>query len=145
MKIYTIVLFIVIVNMAIQLVNMLDLTIADYAESQDTATLIRQEEAAEKISATVGENQGGIIGALNWLTENVYLAIQGIGAFITLILNSTLFSYNTYYKFLCYGGVDCSVGAFMWNFAAMLSTLTYVAYTIALIQFATGKSMRDME
>ena len=146
MKVYSIALFIFIVNMVIGLVNTLDLTVADYAPAQDKTAIINPEEAEKKIAGTVGENQNTFIASLNWLTENVYLAIQGIGAFISMLLNATIFSYDTYYSFLCYEGVDCTeFSSFMWKFAFGLSSITYLVYTVALIQLATGKNFPGME
>jgi len=144
MKIYEIVLFVFILNLCLNIVNMLDFT-TDYSSPLPETALMNKEEAAGAISDVVGENQNWLTGSLNWLVESVKLAIQGIGAFITLILNSTLLSYNIYYKFLCYGGVSCLPGTIMWTFATALSTLTYLVYTIALVQFATGKSLPTME
>jgi len=144
MKMWEIALFIFILNMTIGLMNILAFT-EEYATSTDESRIMDISSAEEKISSTVGEEQGGIVGTVNMFAESVRLAIQGIGSLISLLLNSTIFSYNTYYKFLCYGGVSCEVGSFMWTFAGGLSSLTYVVYTVALIQLATGKSLPTME
>ena len=144
MKIYEIALFIFTVNMVIGLMNLLAFT-DPYVTGLGESKIIDVKSAEQKVSSMVGENQNWLTGSLNWLVESVRLSIQGIGAFISLLLDSTILSYNIYYKFLCYGGVDCSIGSFMWTFAGGLASLTYLVYTVALIQFATGKNMPQME
>lgn len=141
MKFVEIAMFLFIFNMTIAFVNELNLVQPFIYQTGGWGT----EDVAsgrEKIESTVGEQQNALTAALNWLVENVRLVIQAITGFIKMFGNATIFSYGMYTQLLCYQ-VDCSFGSPMNTFVGILYGMTMFTYTVAIIQLALGRSMKE--
>lgn len=144
MRFYDIALFLFIFNMTIGFVNELGLTSSFYTSVGGWGTA-DVTGGREKMESTIGEKQEGLFGELNWLVENVRLVVHALGAFFKIFMNATIFSRGMYTMLLCTGGVDCSFNSPMGMFVNMLYGLTLFVYTIALVQFAMGRSIKEVE
>lgn len=149
MRYYDIALFIFIFNLALGFLNAAigpgsgSLGYTDYGVgeldgfgSDDIAT------GEERIAQQVNDVYTPIWSELNWLVENVRLVVQGVGTFIVTLSKATILFPVLWYE-LSYAYVGNS--AIFGLFITFISAPFYFVYFMAILQWATGRSVRDTQ
>lgn len=148
MKFYEIILFLLVINLVTNLVNVL---LADEGIMEPYFKEVKglgEDEIAGAIDdteASLNEQQNIFQASLNWLSVNfnVKLVINSISIFMKIFINSTVYTKATYSQLLCGWGASCESGSTLNVFINVMWIGTLFVYLFAIIQLLMGRSMRE--
>lgn len=98
-------------------------------------------EAESKITSRINDVYTPVFSELNWLVENVRLAVQGVATFAVWLGKCTILFPILWYEL---GGAYLS-GSVWASFVTLISLPFYFIYTMAIIQLASGRSMKEAQ
>ena len=98
-------------------------------------------DAEQKITSRINEVYTPIFSELNWLVENVRLAIQGVATFITWLGKSTILFPVLWYEI----GAQYIEGPVFSAFVTLLSLPFYFVYVMGIIQWSAGRSAKEAQ
>ena len=101
--------------------------------------------ATDETEASIEQTQNVFEAALNWVSENVMLVVNSAGILMRVFVNSTINTRATYTLLLCNWGVSCMPGSTMNVVIVSMWILTELVYAIGLLQFLSGRSLKDGE
>ena len=143
MRIYDIALFLFIFNLVLNLLSVMGL----FDSSISSVQGFGQEElqsGQEQFQNVLSTNDKSIFSNLNWLIENVRLAIFGIKILITVIANATVLVPFFFTSLMCSVG-GCVDNPSVQIFAFSIGLIIQFIYLMGLIQLITGKSFREAQ
>lgn len=142
MRFYDIALYIFLFNLTL---GFLQLAVASYSDASIGGVEFMSEsdiETAESsITSRINEVYTPIFSELNWLVENIRLAIQGVSTFIVWLGKSTILFPLLWYEL----GAGYMDGPIWSAFVALLSLPFYFVYVVGIIQMATGRSTKEAQ
>ncbi len=143
MRYYDIALFIFIFNLVLGFLEVALAPYTDYTVGEMSGFGKSDIEAGESRLATqVNDAYTPIWSELNWLVENVRLVIQGVATFMITLSKATIFFPVLWYEL---GAAYIGYSATWISFVALLSAPFYFIYFMAVLQWVTGRSARDVQ
>jgi len=143
MRYYDIALFIFIFNLVLGFLFTALSPYTDYrADELDYFGMSAVEEGEQKIAQQVSDVYTPVWSELNWLVENVRLVVQGVSVFITTLSKATILFPLLWYELSApYVGNSGTWALFV----GLFSTPFYFIYFMAVLQWATGRSAKDVQ
>lgn len=143
MRFYDIALFIFIFNLSLGFLSTAISSYTDYSIGGLEGFGSADVTAAEgKITGQISDTENPIFAELNFLIENVRLAIAGISTMISFLAKATVFFPVMWYQISApYVGDSQVWGAFI----GLLSVPFYLIYVFGIIQWASGRSAKDTQ
>lgn len=93
-----------------------------------------------KLAEQINDVYTPVWSELNWLVENVRLVVQGVAVFISTLSKATILFPILWYEL----GASYVGGSVIWAaFVTLLSIPFYFIYFMAILQWATGRSVKD--
>jgi len=143
MRYYDIALFIFIFNISLGFLNLALGSYTAYSIGEAQGFSKTDIEAGEgKIAAQVADVYTPIWSELNWLVENVRLVVQGVAIFIGTLSKATILFPLLWYEL---GAAYVGSSPVFVAFVGILSAPFYFIYFMAILQWATGRSVRDTQ
>ena len=154
MRMYHILVFVIIMNLTIAIVNKFDFitTTLQKPVTVNSEDWVDKAKTAERdTTSAVNQSSGlfsSVVGAVDKVTDSVFLTLKGTMSFLKLFADSTIFAGATYWQFICtYPNAPCidnnSSYTVLWYIWVAMTSLTYFLYTVALIQFVKGQSLEE--
>jgi len=140
MKFYNIMIFILIFNLTLGLVNHMDLFGTEMKQIEEGVQTVEDIKETYNETQTV-TSEGGILGDLNWLVQNVRLVITGVGMFIQAMAGAVLVQ-PMLTNIMC-SQQQCGAGlnTLIW----IITSIMYLVYVVGIIQLITGRNFPQME
>jgi len=133
MRFYEIALFVFILNLALGLLNgfgVFDVGVSEHEGFGDDEI----SAAYEQVNSTIKADQESVFGDLNWLVENVRMVVQGLGIFVKALANATILLPALLTSLHVPGAL-----------VAVMSVMIYFIYTVGMVQFLMGRSIKEVE
>jgi len=140
MKFYNIMIFILVFNLSLGLINHFGLFGTEVKQIEEGVQTVSDIKETYNETKTV-TSQGGILGDLNWLVQNVRLVITGVGMFIQAMAGAVLVQPMLSNVMCSYQQCGPAMGQLIW----IVSSLVYLVYVVGIIQLITGRNLPQME
>ena len=140
MKFYNIMIFILIFNLSLGLINQLNLFGTEVKQIEEGVQTVEDIKKTYNETQTV-TSQGGILGDLNWLVQNVRLVITGVGMFIQAMAGAVLVQPMLANIMCSYQKCGSGISTLIW----IVTSIMYLVYVVGIIQLITGRNLPQME